>query len=153
MALDKENKNKQSAEIVGLDDGDLKEESSCNGEEAANKSGLLDKYKKFILPAAIAVGVFVITIVGVKFLNAPSHELFEEVSVEDPGNPDNSDNTKLSMDNIKQQNDDESKNQSLENMAEESSDVFSIDTAAIWMASLFWIIPLRWNQKRKNRVK
>ncbi len=134
MALDKENKEKKSEEIVGLDGGDLKEEGEGNGEEGINKKGLLDKYKKFILPVAIALGAFVISIVGVKFLNAPSHELSEEVSVEDSGHSevsDNIENEKLSMDNIKKRNDDESNKQSLENMAEESSDAFSIDTSAI----------------------
>ncbi|RKX18968.1 MAG: hypothetical protein DRP51_08240 [Candidatus Zixiibacteriota bacterium] len=137
MALDKKNKVKKSEEsekIVGLDDGELKEEGEGNGEKGANKNGLLDKYKKFILPTAIALGAFVISIVGVKFLNAPSHELSEDISVEESGHSEKSDNIeneKLSMDNIKSQNDDENNEQSLENMAAESSDAFSIDTSAI----------------------
>ncbi len=139
MALDKENKDKPSEKIVGLDDGDLKEEGEVNGEEGANKWGLLgkykDKYKKFILPAAIAIGAFVISIVGVKFLNAPSHELSEEVSVEKSGQSETSDNIeneKLSMDNIKHQNNDESDEHSIESIADkELSEGFSIDTAAI----------------------
>ncbi len=77
MAKNKENKEKQAEEIVGLDDDDFKDE-----EQEASKPGLLDKYKKYLLPAAIAVGSFVIAIVTSKFLAAPAHEVSEEVYVE-----------------------------------------------------------------------
>lgn len=79
MAKDKENKDQETPEIVGLDEGDFKDE-----EQGAPKPGLLDKYKKYLLPAAIAVGSFVIAIVASKFLAAPAHEVSEELYVEDP---------------------------------------------------------------------
>ncbi|HHI02819.1 MAG TPA: hypothetical protein ENL22_04810 [candidate division Zixibacteria bacterium] len=122
MTEDREKKDKQAEEIVGLDDGDLKEEG---GEKETPKQALLDKYKKFILPVAIALGAFVIAAVASKFLGVPAHEITEEVSVEE------SENSEM-VDNI------DKSTPKADLVIEELSDAVSIDTAAI-MAELAFL--------------
>jgi len=78
MAKEKEIKKQNTSEVVGLDDDDIED-----GEQEAPKPGLLDKYKKYLLPASIAIGSFVIAMIGVTFINNSGNEIAEETATED----------------------------------------------------------------------
>lgn len=82
---EKENKIKQEQEIVGLEDGDIEEEEESTDEKKSSKLAFLNKYKKYLLPASIAIGSFIIAIVGAKFLANSGNEISEEVALEDSG--------------------------------------------------------------------
>lgn len=131
MTKEKENKEEQAQNIVGLDDDELNEDGESTDEKKPGRLAFLDKYKKFTLPVAIAFGSFVISIVAVKFLAAPSDELSGEVGVEESERSENSGKTKLSMDITE-----ESLESSLK--GEKSPADFSIDTSAI-MADLAFL--------------
>ncbi|MCP4631554.1 MAG: hypothetical protein GY855_01415 [candidate division Zixibacteria bacterium] len=134
MSKEKENTDKQAEEIVGLDDGDLKEEelnvkaknssdgADGEGDEGSSKKGLLDKlmnnYKKFIMPAAIAIGASVISIVGTKFIGGSSPDSSDGISVEQAAHSEEVDNS----DEIVNSDNSESS---------ESNDLIIIDSTAL----------------------
>ena len=155
MALDKENKDEKSDEIVGLDDGDLNEAGEETGNEGANKTGLLAKYKKFLIPAAIALGSFTITIVGIKFMNASSHNQSEEVAVEGSEHSETSENGNLSLDNINGHNKDSIRLSAENSAIDEPPEDFSIDTAAIMsdLAFLDYTPEMEAEEEKQQQVK
>jgi len=77
MALSKENKGKEIPKAVGLDDNDPEQ-----NEKAVAKISLLQKYRKYLMPAAIITGSLAVAISAALFIG-PSKEEMEEVATDE----------------------------------------------------------------------
>ena len=132
MALDKENNEKEKPKIVGLDDSDLEDGKNA---ESESKPSLIKKYKKFIIPGAIAIGSFLIAIAAVMFFGNPNQKGSEHAKNDDSKKLVYSNGTNSFM-NGEQTN--EIEIQAALNKEQNEVNVMTIDTAKI-MADLAFL--------------
>jgi len=128
MALDKENKEKEAPKIIGLNDGDAEKNEKVTVKPGLIP-GLINKYRKFLFPAAIALGSLAIAFTAAMFLNSGPKADATETKVEQSSDANSPESPVTGLTP-------ESKQAEIEKAAdEEARKGYEIDTAAI-MAEL-----------------